>query len=273
MKTRTSKAVGVALSAAAIGLSVPLAVNAHAQPEDDTPVAEIPDPQGPECGAFKESLPNWKGLASLPVSTALASIPEISTFNSAISGGLNPAVNITAVLDNGPYVVFAPTNEAFAALPPEQIEVLRTDAAVLTSLVYYHEFLGLLGPDDVKGQRPTQEGTEVEVTGSGGDISVNETTKVLCGGIQAENARIYIVDQVLNPADAPAPITPETTSTEATEPGDATETTEPAPTEGAPSETAPSEAAPTATTPLPAEGATTPTEAATPTAAAETPAG
>ena len=246
MKSRTSKAIGVAASAAAIALSVPLAVTAHAQPT--TPVAEIPDPQGPECGAFKEALPNWKSLANLPVSSALASIPQISTFNSAISGGLNPAVNITDVLDNGPYVVFAPTNEAFAALPPEQLEVLRTDPAVLTNLVYYHAFLGLLGPDDVKGQRPTQEGTEVEVTGSGGDISVNETTTVECGGITAQNARIYLIDQVLNPADAPAPITPTpTTSTEASEAPEATETTE--------------TTTPAPTTPLPAEGGT-PTPAA-----------
>ena len=247
MKSRTSKAIGVVASAAAIALSVPLAVTAYAEPT--TPVAEIPDPQGPECGAFKEALPNWKSLANLPVSSALASIPQISTFNSAISGGLNPAVDITGVLDNGPYVVFAPTNEAFAALPPEQLEVLRTDPAVLTSLVYYHAFLGLLGPDDVKGQRPTQEGTEVEVTGSGGDIAVNETTKVECGGITAQNARIYIIDQVLNPADAPAPITPEpTTSTEttSTETTETTETTE----------------APAPTTPLPAESAPTPTPAA-----------
>ncbi|MFB1297793.1 fasciclin domain-containing protein [Mycobacterium sp. pW049] len=214
MKTRTSKALGVAFSAAAIALSVPLAVNAYAEPT--TPVTEIPDPQGPDCGAFKEALPNWKGLANMPVSTVLASIPDISTFNSAISGQLNPAVNVTSVLDNGPYVVFAPTNEAFSALPPEQLEVLRTDPAALTSLVYYHAFLGLLGPGDVKGQRPTQEGTEIEVTGSGGDIQVNETVKVVCGGIQAQNARIYIVDAVLNPADAPAPITPTGTSTSET---------------------------------------------------------
>ncbi|MGE0219691.1 fasciclin domain-containing protein [Mycolicibacterium sp.] len=215
MNSRTSKAIGAAVGVAAIALSVPLAVNAYAEPS--TPVAEIPDPQGPDCGAFKDALPNWKGLANLPVGTALASIPSVSTFNAAISGQLNPAVNVVPVFDNGPYVIFAPTNEAFAALPPEQLEVLRTDPAALTQLVYYHAFLGLLGPDDVKGQRPTQEGTEVEVTGSGGDIKVNETTKVVCGGITAQNARIYIVDSVLNPADAPAPITPTSTTETSTE--------------------------------------------------------
>ncbi|MGB2922637.1 MAG: fasciclin domain-containing protein [Mycobacterium sp.] len=242
MKTHTSKAIGVAVSAAAIVLSVPLAVNAYAEPTT-TPVAEIPDPQGPECGPFKEAVPNWKGLANLPVSTALASIPDVSTFSQAISGQVNPAVNVASVFDNGPYVLFAPTNEAFAALPPEQLEMLRTDPAALTRLVYYHAFLGLLGPDDVKGQRPTQEGTEIEVTGSGGDVEVNETTKVLCGGITAQNARIYIVDAVLDPALAPAPITPSTTSSTETTTTETTETSAPTPTESLPAESPVSPAA------------------------------
>lgn len=242
MKTRTSHVIGIAASAAAIALSVPLAVNAYAEPTTTTAVAEIPDPQGPQCGPFKESVPSWKSLANVPVSKVLASIPDISSFNAAVSGQLNPAVNIAPVLDNGPFVVFAPTNEAFAELPPEQQEVLRTDPAALTSLLYYHVFLGLLGPDDVKGQRPTQEGTEIEVTGSGGDIKINETTKVLCGGIQAQNARIYLVDHVLNPAEAPAPLTPKSTSSAATT--SATATTEPAP---LPAETS---AAPAAEAPI-----------------------
>lgn len=240
MKTRPSKAIGIAASAAAIALSVPLAVTASAQPTTTTVTAEIPDPQGPQCDPFKKAVPNWKSLNNVPVSKALAAIPDISSFNAAVSGQLNPAVNIAPVLDNGPFVVFAPTNEAFAELPPEQQEVLRTDPAALTSLLYYHVFLGLLGPDDVKGQRPTQEGTEIEVTGSGGDLKVNETTKVLCGGIQAENARIYLVDHVLNPADAPAPTTPTSTSTSA----------EPTSTSATPTSTP--------ATPLPAETSTTP---------------
>ncbi len=256
MKTRTSKAFGVAVGAAAIALSVPLAVSAQAEPTT-TPVAEIPDPQGSECGAFKDAMPKWKSLATVPVGTALASIPDLSSFSAAISGKLNPAVNIVPVLDNGPYVVFAPTNEAFAALPPEQLEMLRTDPAALTSLMYYHVFLGLLGPDDVKGQRPTQQGEEIEVTGSGGDVAVNETAKVICGGIPAENARIYVIDQVLDPAEAPTPIAPATTSTTATS-TTATETSaaETAPAESSAAETpaaeSPAAESPAAESPAPA---------------------
>ena len=134
----------------------------------------------------------------------LASIPNISTFNSLVSGQANPAVNIVSVLEGGPYVVFAPTNDAFAAMEPGQLDAIKADPAALYKLDYYHVFLGLLGPDDVKGQRPTQQGAEIKVTGKGGDIKVNDTAKVVCGGIQAANARIYIIDTVLDPEQPPS---------------------------------------------------------------------
>jgi uncharacterized surface protein with fasciclin (FAS1) repeats len=230
MQTRTSKALGASAAIVAIAMSLPLAITAYADPPPEpTPVAQIPDPQGPGCDAFKTAVPAWKNLASQQIGTVLASIPDISTFNSLISGGANPAVNIVSVLNNGPYVVFAPTNEAFAALEPGQLDALKADPAALTKLDYYHVFLGLLGPDDVKGQRPTQEGTEVKVTGKGGEIKVNDTAKVVCGGIQASNARIYIIDSVLDPAAGPEPITPTATSTTTTTTSTTTTTTTQAP--------------------------------------------
>ena len=216
MKTRTSNALGAVVGIAAIAASLPLAINAYADPTTETTVAPIPDPQGSGCDAFKTALPNWKNFASQPIGTVLASIPDISTFNSLVSGQANPAVTIVSVLENGPYVVFAPTNAAFAELPPGQLDALKADPAALYKLDYYHVFLGLLGPDDLKGQRPTQQGAEIKVTGKGGDIKVNDTAKVVCGGIQASNARIYMIDTVLDPATAPAPITPTGTSTSAT---------------------------------------------------------
>jgi uncharacterized surface protein with fasciclin (FAS1) repeats len=209
--------LGAAAGIAAIVASLPLAINAYADPEPaPAPVTPVPDPQGPGCDAFKTALPNWKGFNTQPVGTVLASIPDISTFNSLVSGQANPAVNIVPVLNNGPYVVFAPSNDAFAAMEPGQLDAIKADPAALTKLDYYHVFLGLLGPDDVKGQRPTQEGAEIKVTGKGGDVKVNDTAKLVCGGIQASNARIYIIDTVLDPAQGPEPITPTSSSSTTT---------------------------------------------------------
>ncbi|HEY7052465.1 MAG TPA: fasciclin domain-containing protein [Mycobacterium sp.] len=222
MKTRTRNAIGAAAAIVAITASVPLSMSASADP---APTAEFPDPQGPGCDAFKAAVPAYKSLHEAQTDKALASIPDISTFNSAISGGFNPAVNIVDMLNNGPYVIFAPTNEAFAKLPPEQLAALKADPAALTKLVLYHEFLGLLGPDTVKGQRPTQEGAEIKVTGDGGDVKINDTAKVVCGGIVAGHARIYTIDTVLDPANAPEPLTPSGTSaTSTTNPASATST-------------------------------------------------
>jgi uncharacterized surface protein with fasciclin (FAS1) repeats len=236
VKTRTSKALGAAAGIAAIAMSVPMAVNAYAdppaQPTTTTVENEIPDLQGSGCDAFKQELPNWKSLATLPVSQAIASIPDITTFNAAISGQLNPAVNIVSMLDNGPYVVFAPTNAAFDKLEPGQLDAIKADTAKFASLVYYHEFLGLLGTDDVKGQRPTQQGADIKVTGSGGDIKINDTAKVLCGAIQAKNARIYLIDTVLDPATPPDAVTTSPTSTTSAT-STTTKTTTPAPTPAA----------------------------------------
>jgi uncharacterized surface protein with fasciclin (FAS1) repeats len=241
VKTRTSKALGAAAAIAAIGASIPLAVTAYAEPAPaPKPAEEIPDPQG-NCDPFKKAVPDWKALNDVPVSKALASIPDISTFNSAISGGLNPEVNITSVLDNGPYVVFAPTNDAFAALDPGKLDALKADPAALTRLDYYHVFLGLLGPEDVHGQRPTQEGAEIKVDGKNGDIKVNDTAKLICGGIQAENARIYIIDTVLDPASPPEALTPTVSGSSSTT---TTTTTTEAPAEQLPAEMVPGAEAP-----------------------------
>ncbi|MDF2827763.1 MAG: fasciclin [Mycobacterium sp.] len=215
MKTQTSKALGMTAAIAALAVSLPMAITAQAEPTptETTTVKPPADPQG-NCDPVRSELStagtSLANLASQPVGQVIAAIPSLSTFSSAISGGLNPEVNIVPVLENGPYVVFAPTNDAFAKLDPAQLEALRTDPAALSKLDYYHVFLGLLNPGDVAGQRPTQQGEEVLVTGKDGDIKVNDTAKVICGGIQAANARIYIIDTVLDPAAPPAPLTPKT---------------------------------------------------------------
>lgn len=228
MHARTGKLFGVLVASSAI-VFAGTTVTAHA--DDPAPGMVIAEPKGPTCDATVKAVPNGPGslvgLAKEQSSTALANIPAISTFSEAISGQLNPEVNVAAVLDNGPYIVFAPSNEAFAKLSPEELEQLKTDPVALTALVYYHMALGILGPDDIEGTVYTQQGKPVIVKGSGGDITVNDA-KVECGGIGADHMRVYIIDTVLNPALAPTPVTtatsaPTTPTTSATETSSAEE--------------------------------------------------
>ncbi|AKK26417.1 fasciclin domain-containing protein [Mycobacterium sp. EPa45] len=232
MSTRT-KSLGVAAALAAIAVAIPTAVSAYADPtpEPTTPaaptttqipvpsVSQLPDPQGSGCDAYKNRIPAGAGsftnMGSQNATAAIAANPDLSTFSAAISGGLNPAVNIVSVIDGGPYVVFAPTNDAFAKLDEATLAHLKSDPAALTSTLYYHLVLGYLGPDDLHGKMPTQQGSPVNVTGKGGDIKVNDTAKLVCG-YTARGAYIYMIDTVLSPGDAPAPN--EATSTTSTTP-------------------------------------------------------
>ena len=237
MHARTGTLFGVAVASAAI-VFAGTAVTAHAE-EPTTPNMVIPEPKGPQCDPFK-AVPSGPGslavLSKAQSSTALASIPEISTFSQLVSGQLNPAVNVAAVLDNGPYIVFAPTNEAFAKLTPEQLETLKTDPVAATAAVYYHMALGILGPKDIEGIIYTQQGKPVVVKGGESDLVVNDQAKVVCGGIGADHMRVYVIDTVLDPATAPSGITPtgtsQTTTTTAT-PDPETSATETPETSGA----------------------------------------
>ncbi|MGU3653510.1 fasciclin domain-containing protein [Mycolicibacterium sp. A43C] len=237
MHARTGKLFGVAVASAAI-VFAGTAVTAQAE-EPTTPNMVIPEPKGSGCEAVKSVASGPGSLAVLSKaqsSTALASIPEISTFSELVSGQLNPAVNVASVLDNGPYIVFAPSNEAFAKLTPEQLETLKTDPVAATATVYYHMALGILTPNDIKGIIYTQQGKPVTVKGDENNLTVNEQAKVTCGGIGADHMRVYIIDTVLDPNTAPASVTPTTTSssTSATTSTSAAETTTSAtPTTGA----------------------------------------
>src|SRR6478672_8057818 len=250
MKTRM-KTVGAAAAFAAIALSIPTAVSAYADEPTpappaptttiSTPVARIPDPQGPGCDAYKTAVATGAGsfasLAKENASAAIAANPDLSDFNAAISGQWNPAVNLVSVLDNGPYNVFAPTNEAFAKIDPAELEALKANPAELTSVLYYHMALGVLGPDDIHGKLTTQQGKQITITGKGGDLKFDDTAKVVCGGISAQNAKLYMIDTVLNPNNALASDATTTTSPTTTSEAPATTSAAPATTSAAPAAT------------------------------------
>jgi uncharacterized surface protein with fasciclin (FAS1) repeats len=137
-------------------------------------------------------------MAQDPVATAASNNPMLTTLTSALSGKLNPNVNLVDTLNNGQYTVFAPTNAAFDKLPAATIEQLKTDAPLLKSILTYHVVSGQVSPAKVGGTHKTLQGADVTVTGSGNDIKVNGAGLV-CGGVHTANATVYMIDTVLMP--------------------------------------------------------------------------
>lgn len=81
--------------------------------------------------------------------TAASNSPVLTTPTGALSGKLNPDVNLVETLNNGQFTVFAPTDEAFGKVDPATIEKLKTDLALLTSVLTYHVVPAQADPSQV----------------------------------------------------------------------------------------------------------------------------
>jgi uncharacterized surface protein with fasciclin (FAS1) repeats len=154
-------------------------------------------PFGAACSAVPASgAGSLEALAQDPVATAASNTPELSTLVTAVKKAdlvdtLNSAQGIT---------VFAPTNDAFAALPkPTLDKALGDPKGLLTTVLTYHVVEGQLTPDQLAGSHKTLQGGTLEVTGSGQDFTVNGNSGVVCGNIKTANATVYLIDQVLLP--------------------------------------------------------------------------
>ncbi|AUG80628.1 fasciclin [Kitasatospora sp. MMS16-BH015] len=153
-------------------------------------------PFGAACAAVpKDGAGSFSGMAKDPVATAASNNPLLSTLVTAVKTAglvdtLNSAQNVT---------VFAPTNDAFAKLPKDTLAAVLADKAKLTKILTYHVSPTRLAPTALAGTHKTLEGSDLSVTGSGEDFTVNTNAKVLCGNVQTANATVYIVDTVLMP--------------------------------------------------------------------------
>lgn len=157
---------------------------------------------GPGCKAYAEAVPEGagsvEGMAQDPVAVAASNNPLLTTLVAAVSGELNPEVDLVDTLNGDEFTVFAPVDDAFAAVDQETLDTLSTDADLLTTVLTYHVVPGQLSPEEVVGSHETVQGEMVEVAGEGDELTVNDAN-VICGGLQTENATVYLIDGVLMP--------------------------------------------------------------------------
>lgn len=149
-------------------------------------------------------------LAVLPLAFTSVSAKAQDIVDTAIAAGqfgtLVAAVQAAGLVDilkgDGPFTVFAPTDEAFAALPAGTVENLLKpeNKDQLTAILTYHVVPGKIMSADIAGK--TAEVTTVQ----GSDISVNamngvmvDNATVVAADIEADNGVIHVIDQVVMP--------------------------------------------------------------------------
>jgi uncharacterized surface protein with fasciclin (FAS1) repeats len=172
-----------------------------------TAMAASTDPIGPGCADYASKVPSGAGsvggMAQANVTTAASNNPLLTTLTAAVSGKLNPDVNLVDTLNGGQFTVFAPVDSAFAKLPADTVATLKTPAGAktLTSVLTYHVVAGKMDPQQLisAGTVPTVEGGSVKVAGTPDAMTIDGTTNVICGNVQTANATVYLVDSVLMP--------------------------------------------------------------------------
>ena len=186
--------------------AAPETMETTAPETEETPETEMADPAanlvGPACAEYAEAVPDGagsiQGMSADPVAVAASNNPLLTTLVSAVSGELNPDVNLVDTLNGDEFTVFAPVDDAFAKIDDATIETLKTDSDMLSSILTYHVVPGQIEPADIEGMHTTVQGADLEVTGSGDEWMVNDAN-VICGGVQTANATVYLVDSVLMP--------------------------------------------------------------------------
>ena len=205
----------------AVGLAVSLIAAACGDDDDDesavapepTPTAEVSEaPAEPEPEA--EAAPEPEAMDAAPDAAELGTVVDVAVGSGAFPT-LVAAVQAAGLVDvlsgEGPFTVFAPTEEAFAAALAAlgmSAEDLLADTELLTAVLTYH-VLPVAAPAEVvvtlDGQSvATVNGAEVAISVADGAVMVNDAT-VVTADIAASNGVIHVIDTVLLPPMEAAP--------------------------------------------------------------------
>jgi uncharacterized surface protein with fasciclin (FAS1) repeats len=145
-------------------------------------------------------------VAGLVVAGATVAVQAKDIVDTAVAAGnfttlataLQAAGLVETLKGKGPFTVFAPTDEAFAKVPKDQLDALLKDKAMLTKVLTYHVVSGKVMAKDVKaGKVKTVQGGELTVATAGGVMV--DGAKVTATDIVADNGVIHVIDSVVIP--------------------------------------------------------------------------
>jgi uncharacterized surface protein with fasciclin (FAS1) repeats len=189
MRVMRRTAIAVVAVAAALTLSACSSSSDEATTESSAAVEESAIAEGDEM--VGETSPGT-------IVEVASANPDFSTLVAAVSA----AGLVETLSGEGPFTVFAPTNEAFAALPPGVLDalLLPENKDALVKILTYHVVPGtVLAADITDGDVATVEGQNVTLSTANG-VTVNGAT-VITADVLADNGVIHVIDAVLVPSD------------------------------------------------------------------------
>lgn len=119
-------------------------------------------------------------------------------FNTLVTA-IKAAGLLETLKGDGPYTVFAPTDEAFAEIPKDQLDALLKDKVALTKVLTYHVVAGKVTSADVVklSSAKTVQGQSITIDSRNGVMVDN--AQVIKTDIEAQNGIIHVIDTVIMP--------------------------------------------------------------------------
>jgi uncharacterized surface protein with fasciclin (FAS1) repeats len=137
------------------------------------------------------------GVGPATVQAVVSDTPELSTFNKLVaSAGLGDVLS-----GNGPVTVFAPSDEAFKAVPAATLDKLAKDPAALKALLQHHLLAANVKSRDIQVSTPpvaNLAGNKLAVSKAGDFVTV-EDALVVKADLAASNGVVHVIDRVLTP--------------------------------------------------------------------------
>jgi uncharacterized surface protein with fasciclin (FAS1) repeats len=130
-----------------------------------------------------------------------AANPDFSTLVTA----LKEAGLVGALKGKGPFTVFAPTNDAFAKIPADELDALLADKDQLTAVLQYHVLKGRVPSASLKATQtvPTLEGDTITIDVADGAATITDgqgnVSNIVKTDVKAKNGVIHVIDTVLLP--------------------------------------------------------------------------
>jgi uncharacterized surface protein with fasciclin (FAS1) repeats len=175
-------ACGGAASTAAPATTAPTEAPMSEAPASEAPMSEAPSASAAAMGDIVD------------VATEAGSFKTLLT--AATAAGL-----VDTLKGEGPFTVFAPTDDAFAALPEGTVEGLLKDPEALKAILLYHVVAGKVTSDQVVSLTSADSvgGPAIKISVKDGSVYLNDTVKVVTTDIEAANGVIHVIDGVLLP--------------------------------------------------------------------------
>lgn len=139
------------------------------------------------------------GCATTPAPTTIADTAARTPQLSTLAKLINDAGLAETLRGPGPFTVFAPSDDAFKAVPARTLEDLAKDKELLKSVLTYHVLPGNVPAAEVKtGNAKTVQGANVALSRAGTFVTVEDAV-VTQADVKASNGVVHVIDRVLIP--------------------------------------------------------------------------